>query len=169
MSTNIAQVHVTGESYTCKSTIGGGGDIHYKYRLNNNNHYVIESAAVSIYKKNIDTGSTITESTTMYAHKLNDFEESFVAGMILSDKFGGFGSEPANIFPQSINIQQTIYNQYENRIKRCIQVSGDSSSVLLSWEFRYRELTNTRPYQIYYTANFQGDSKCRSTSMTFDN
>jgi hypothetical protein len=159
---------VSGETHMCRATLGGGGDILYAYRYTSLGDYVIENAAVSLSKANLNQGDAITESTRMYAWKLNKQVENFAAGMVFGQKLGGRGSDPVNVFPQS-EVVQRRFHTFEDRVHHCLAVSDDSVSALLRVEFTYLTVTDTRPHGIYYTVTFQGNSKCRSTSIKFDN
>ena len=147
----IATTHAE-ESYMCKADLGGGGEVHYSYRYTSLGDYVIESAAVSISKANLNQGDSVTDSTRMYAWKLNKHVENFAAGMIFGAKLGGRGSDPANVFPQS-EIVQKRYHTFEDRIHHCIHVSDDSVSALLRVDVTYQTVTDTRPHGLKYTDN----------------
>ena len=156
-------------SHDCTAEIGGGGEIRYSYEYTSDGDYRIKSAAALITRSNLDEGSSVTESSRIYANKLNHRNEHFSTGMILSSKFGGNGGDAANVFPQSQIVYDSAYKTYEDRIYNCILKSDDTSKAILRWEFSYRDAIDTRPHHVYYTVTFQGNSKCRSTSMTFDN
>lgn len=167
MGEKIALSHTT-QTYSCNVALGGGGDIIFNYRYTSLGDYVIDNAAVSISKANLDQGDAVTDSTRVYALKLNKHVEHFVTGMVFGQKLGGPGSEPANVFPQS-EVVQRRFHTFEDRIHHCLLVSDDSVSALLRVEFKYLTTTDTRPHGLYYTVTFQGNSRCRSTKMTFDN
>lgn len=163
----LAHTH-TSNWYSCRTILGGGGEAHYTYRYTTEHDYVIDRAAASISAANLAQGEDFTPTTSLYAVKLNRREPNFVPGMIFGDKLGGMGSDPANIFPQSLD-GQTKLRTFEDRIYHCLEVSAATASALLRVEFKYRSVTDTRPFSLYYTVTFQGNSKCRSTVLTLDN
>ena len=150
--------------------VGGGGDIQYAYRLTSDgNIYVISEASTIFSKKNLDNGRSLSDSTRVYATVLNNSAENFVTGMILPEQLGGNGEELANVFPQSSLVHATTYHKFVERIYHCLDISDESGTAMLRWECGNAGATDTRPQQIYQTVTFQKHSKCRSTSMTFDN
>ena len=165
----FASQHVAQNDYTCRGNVGGGGDILYTYRLTSQMNYRISSASAKLTKENLDKGLPVGDTAKLYAQKLNHHVGNFYPGMILNTKFGGDGTDPVNLFPQSSIIYNDLYQSFENRVYNCLKRSDDSSSALLRWEFNYVDVYDTRPHAIYYTVTFDGNSKCRSVSMSFAN
>ena len=161
--------HVAQNDYTCKGGISGGGNIYYTYDLTSQMNYRIVSASAKTSKQNLDKGSPVGPTAKLYAWKLNHGVENFYPGMILNERFGGDGTDPVNLFPQSSVIYNDIYSAFESRVYNCIRRSDNSSSALLRWELSYRDILDTRPFSIYYTVTFEGNAKCRSVSMNFAN
>lgn len=163
----IAHTHAD-ETYSCRALLGGTGDAHYSYRYTSLGDYVIVGTAASITKANLDQGDDTTAVSSLYAMKLNKDYDNSAAGTVITSALGGRGSDPVNVFPQSVAVQEK-YKLFQDRIHHCLAVSDHTVSALLRVEFSYLTTTDTRPHGLYATVTFQGNSKCRSTSTTFDN
>ena len=147
-------------------TEGGGGQGKYIYS-NHNGHAVVTSATVIITKSDLDQGTDTTSCTQAYSRSLDDDGvEDCDAGHILANRLGGLGNQPINIFPQDLSINRGSYAQFEGNIYDCM-VSGASSGTL-SWNFTYKNTTETKPVGVQYDAVFDG-GYCTTLSSSFTN
>jgi hypothetical protein len=158
-------VYLRKRDQQCKIPLKGGGISLYTYSLNQVSVPVIERGLVFISAPNLDTGTTVSDSASVYAIKLGG--QQAVAGMVLGSSLGGSGVDPANIVPMSSDARSK-WQAFEAAIYKCIR-GGQSTSAKLRWIFSYRSKTETRPYAIEYSATFHGGpNNCQQMVQVFD-
>ena len=147
-------------------TEGGGGEGYYYYTMHQE-YPVVVKANTMITINNLDQGTSTTSCTQQYARMLDDENLNCDAGHILAHRLGGPGNQPINIFPQKPSVNRGSYESMENTIYKCIQESNETRA-WLSWEFNYKNVSNTRPYSVIYSATFSSGS-CEDMVSEFDN
>ena len=146
---------------------GGGGAGEYIYTLTSDGIPIVSSAKVTVSSKDMDRGTDTTSCTQSYSRQMDDDgKEDCDAGHILAHRLGGYGNQTINIFPQDLSVNRGSYAQFENNIYDCV-MSGASSGDL-SWKFLYETDMKTKPYEVEYSAVFDGGD-CSKLSGTFAN
>lgn len=147
-------------------TEGGGGYGSYYY-MTHGGYPVVIKASIIITNQDLDKGTATTSCTQQYARMLDDENLNCDAGHILAHRLGGPGNQPINIFPQKPSVNRGSYESMENSIYQCIKESNETVANLL-WIFDYKNISNTRPSTIMYSASFS-NGKCDDIIKLFDN
>ena len=146
----------------------GNGHAHLTYVYEQHNqHNVVSYVSGEITAQSLNTGTETTTCTRKYSRMLeDDGEQSCDAGHILARSLGGYGNLPMNIFPQNATINEGIFSQFEGKIYDCTK--NGTKTTYLTWEFDYESDQHTMPYQVTYSASFDGGT-CDDFSSSFPN
>ena len=146
----------------------GNGYAHITYTYEKHNQYnVVSYVTGEITPESLDTGTETTSCTRKYSRMLeDDGEQSCDAGHILARRLGGYGNLPMNIFPQNSTINEGIFSQFEGKIYDCTK--NGTKTTYLTWVFDYESDQHTMPYQVTYSASFEGGT-CDDFSSSFPN
>jgi len=152
---------------------GGGGPCTYEYETHDGSP-VVTSAQCTITDVDLNTGSEPTEKARSYVRQLGEHDGcgNDDAGHILANQLGGY-AVPTNLFPQSPHLNRGKWEQFEKKIKACMQSSfaettTEFKAAHLSWKFHYASSTHQRPGAATYSVTYTGGA-CEDTSQEFDN
>lgn len=158
---------------TQKCTFMVGGSITtgvIAYSLNSNNMTVPISGIVTISKRNLDQGTSISEISKSIIRQLTlQYLSTVQAGQVLGSILGGPGDNIANVFPQSI-ANKNNYDNIEKVIHDCLSLDK-AKLATIRWNFKYLYSTDVIPnlvqFRVFYTG---GQEECSKTRIkTFQN
>ena len=155
---------IVGENFL---TMGNGSaNITYNYELHDE-YPIVTSAHGTIKSSDLDYGTDTTSCTQSYSRMLDDDGvQDCDAGHILAHRLGGYGNQPMNIFPQSLNINRGAYAQFEQLIYNCM--INETTTGNFQWDFYYENNNRTKPDTVTYTVSFD-EGYCELLSSTFTN